>query len=72
MIPSTILDLFEPQNALNIHPSVLPKYRGAAPIQWALINGDRETGVSVQELSKGKFDRGRLLGQRAVVSHGFL
>lgn len=68
MIPSSIFELFEPLNTLNVHPSLLPKYRGAAPIQWAIINRDRETGVSIQELSVGKFDRGRLLGQQAVVS----
>ncbi|KAL8281394.1 hypothetical protein RQP46_006078 [Phenoliferia psychrophenolica] len=44
LIPSSLLDLFDPLNALNVHPSLLPKYRGAAPIQWAIINRDRETG----------------------------
>lgn len=47
---------------------MLPHYRGAAPIQWVIINGDHETGVSIQALSKGTFDRGRLLAQRKVVS----
>lgn len=45
---------------------MLPKYRGAAPIQWAIINGDTSTGVSIQELSVGKFDRGRLLASQVV------
>lgn len=67
LIPTALLSLFDPSNALNVHPSLLPKYRGAAPIQWAIINGDGETGVTVQELSKGLFDRGRILGQRRVV-----
>jgi methionyl-tRNA formyltransferase len=37
--------------SLNIHPSILPKYRGAAPINWALINGDKKTGVSIFKVS---------------------
>lgn len=68
LIPSALLDKFLPLNTLNVHPSLLPRYRGAAPIQYTVINGDCEMGVSVQELSKGKFDRGRLLGQKALVS----
>ncbi|KAM0787861.1 hypothetical protein ACM66B_003913 [Microbotryomycetes sp. NB124-2] len=63
LIPSRILSMFEHLHTLNVHPSLLPKYRGAAPIQWTIANGDRETGVTVQELSKGKFDHGRILGQ---------
>lgn len=54
---------------MNVHPSLLPKYRGAAPIQWSIINGDTITGVSIQELSRGTFDQGRLLGSKEVVSH---
>jgi methionyl-tRNA formyltransferase len=45
---------------LNIHTSILPKYRGAAPIQYALLNGDRETGVSIQKMVK-KMDAGDLV-----------
>jgi methionyl-tRNA formyltransferase len=44
----------------NIHTSILPKYRGAAPIQYALLNGDRETGVSIQKMVK-KMDAGDLV-----------
>ncbi|KAI5475890.1 hypothetical protein MNV49_000723 [Pseudohyphozyma bogoriensis] len=44
LIPSSLLSRFHPLSTLNVHPSLLPKYRGAAPIQWALINGDQETG----------------------------
>jgi methionyl-tRNA formyltransferase len=68
MIPSSLLDKFLPLNALNVHPSLLPRYRGASPIQYTIMNGDPEMGVSVQELSKGRFDHGRLLGQRTFVS----
>lgn len=47
---------------INVHPSMLPKYRGASPIQWALANGDRETGVSVLFVTP-KMDAGDLLAQ---------
>jgi methionyl-tRNA formyltransferase len=72
LIPNSLLDYFEPLNTLNVHPSLLPKYRGAAPIQWTIINGDQETGVTVQELSRGKFDCGRILGQESIVRRYFL
>ena len=38
---------------LNIHASLLPKYRGAAPIQWSIINGDEFTGVSIMKMAEG-------------------
>lgn len=38
---------------INLHASLLPKYRGAAPIQWAILNGDKETGVTIQQMEKG-------------------
>ncbi|SCV74325.1 BQ2448_6757 [Microbotryum intermedium] len=66
LIPSSLLSLFPPLNTLNVHPSLLPHYRGAAPIQWAIVKGEQRTGVTVQELSRGRFDRGRILGQREV------
>ena len=49
----------------NIHTSVLPKYRGAAPIQYALLNGDKETGVSIQKMVK-KMDAGDLVNFHTV------
>lgn len=49
----------------NIHTSILPKYRGAAPIQYALLNGDAETGVSIQKMVK-KMDAGDLVHFRTV------
>jgi methionyl-tRNA formyltransferase len=49
--------------AVNLHASLLPKYRGAAPIQWAMINGDRETGVSVITLAD-RMDAGDVLARR--------
>lgn len=41
-----------PRKAVNLHPSLLPKYRGAAPMQWALLNGDKKTGVTTMTVSK--------------------
>ena len=48
---------------LNVHASLLPKYRGAAPIQWALINNERKTGVSIMVMDEG-MDTGPVLSQR--------
>ena len=47
---------------INIHPSLLPKYRGAAPMQWAVANGDTETGVTIQEVG-ARMDAGPILLQ---------
>lgn len=49
----------------NIHTSLLPKYRGAAPIQYALLNGDKQTGVSIQKMVK-KMDAGDLVHSHSV------
>lgn len=68
LIPSRLLDLFPPLSALNVHPSLLPKYRGAAPIQWCIVNGELETGVTIQSLSRGTFDEGQILAQSWQVS----
>lgn len=53
LLPQTVLDI-PPCGVVNIHPSLLPKYRGAAPIQWALINGEKETGVTLMLLDIGE------------------
>jgi len=47
---------------INLHSSLLPKYRGAAPINWAIINGETETGLTVIELNE-QWDAGEMLGQ---------
>ncbi|WWC63255.1 methionyl-tRNA formyltransferase [Kwoniella dejecticola CBS 10117] len=52
IIPLKLLNLFPADHRLNVHPSLLPKYRGAAPVQWTIANGDSSTGVSVQRLVK--------------------
>ena len=53
LLPQTVLDI-PPCGVINLHPSLLPKYRGAAPIQWALINGEKETGVTLMLLDAGE------------------
>jgi methionyl-tRNA formyltransferase len=50
---------------VNVHASLLPKYRGAAPIQWAIIRGERETGVTLMQMDAG-MDTGDMLLERAV------
>jgi methionyl-tRNA formyltransferase len=50
---------------LNVHGSLLPKYRGAAPIQWAIIRGERETGVTLMQMDVG-MDTGDMLGKRTL------
>lgn len=53
LLPQSVLDI-PPCGVINLHPSLLPKYRGAAPIQWALINGEKETGISLMLLDAGE------------------
>ncbi len=55
ILPKEFLDLF-PNGCINVHPSLLPKYRGAAPIQWAIMNGDKKTGVCTMYLDVGMDD----------------
>ena len=52
MIKSDVLEVFEPEGILNIHPSLLPKYRGASPIESAILAGDTEFSVSIMKLAK--------------------
>lgn len=51
--------------SINVHPSLLPKYRGAAPVEWAVINGETETGVCVMFQNEG-WDEGDVLAMRRV------
>ncbi|MBR3176849.1 methionyl-tRNA formyltransferase [Candidatus Saccharibacteria bacterium] len=64
IIPERIINAF-PGGIINIHPSLLPKYRGTTPIESALLNGDTETGVSVMRLVKA-MDAGNILAQVKV------
>ena len=64
ILPEEIINI--PQNgSINLHASLLPKYRGAAPIQWALMNGDKVTGVTIFQISK-KVDTGKILLQKEM------
>ena len=62
ILPQRVLDLV-PQGFINIHASVLPAYRGSAPYQWAVLNGDAETGVSAQYMVR-EMDAGDVVGLR--------
>lgn len=59
IIPQNVIDL-APYGILNVHASLLPKYRGAAPIQWAIANGETETGVTIMQIDAG-LDTGDML-----------
>ena len=64
ILPVDILDL--PRlGCVNVHSSLLPKYRGAAPINWAILNGEDETGVTIQRMAEG-LDTGDILAQRST------
>ena len=65
IIPQTVLDL-PWLGFLNVHPSLLPKYRGPSPIQSAIANGDEETGISIMLLNKG-MDTGPILAQEKII-----
>jgi methionyl-tRNA formyltransferase len=62
ILPPAILDLPR-HGCLNVHTSLLPKYRGAAPIQWAIANGDTGTGVTIMKMDAG-LDTGPIVSQR--------
>ncbi len=64
IIPKDILDI-PIYGCLNVHASILPKYRGAAPIHWALINGETETGVTIMKMDEG-LDTGDILEQAKI------
>lgn len=64
LIPRWMLDL-PPLGNLNLHASLLPKYRGAAPIQWAVANGEQVTGVTTMRIDEG-LDTGPILLQREI------
>ncbi len=59
ILPKEILEV-APFGCINVHASLLPLYRGAAPIQWAILNGDKETGVSIMQMDEG-LDTGDVL-----------
>ncbi|HEU0037302.1 MAG TPA: methionyl-tRNA formyltransferase [Kofleriaceae bacterium] len=64
ILPRAVLEAL-PRGCINVHASILPKYRGAAPVQWAVIHGDVETGVAIMQLDEG-MDTGPVLLERRV------
>ena len=67
ILPNELIEI-PVHGAINLHASLLPKYRGAGPIQWALMNGDKNTGVSIFQI-KQKVDTGDILLQKRVQIH---
>ena len=61
LLPDEILAL-PPKGCINVHSSLLPKYRGSAPIHWAVVNGDKETGVTIMDVV-AELDGGDILAQ---------
>ena len=66
ILPDSIINIPK-YGSINIHPSLLPKYRGSSPIQYSLLNGDKETGVSIINLNS-KVDSGAILGQKTILT----
>jgi len=64
VLPKQLLEI-PPFKAINVHASLLPRYRGPAPIQWAIINGEKETGVTTMMMDEG-LDTGDILLRQAV------
>lgn len=64
ILPGSLLNL-PPHGTINVHGSLLPRYRGAAPIQWAILNGDQATGVTIMQMDEG-LDTGDILLARAL------
>ena len=64
ILPRAVLDAL-PRGCINVHGSLLPYYRGAAPVQWAVIHGEPETGVSIMQLDEG-MDTGPVLLERRI------
>ena len=68
IVPAAILDLF-PRGVINVHPSLLPRHRGPAPIENTILNGDEETGVSLMRLA-AEMDTGPVYAQRTLSLNG--
>ena len=64
ILPKEILDM-TPYGCINVHASLLPSYRGAAPIQWAVINGDKVSGVTTMQMNEG-LDTGDMIMKTEV------
>lgn len=70
IIKSDLLELFEPEGILNLHPSLLPLYRGASPIESAILNGDQDFSVSIMKLVKA-MDAGPIYYQTTLKASEF-
>ena len=62
IIPKPIISIPK-LGVINIHPSLLPKYRGATPTVWALMNGEKETGVTIHFIEDERIDNGNIITQ---------
>lgn len=67
ILPKEVLDMPK-YGCINVHASLLPKYRGASPIQWAILNGDDETGVTTMQMDIGLDDGDILLQKKVPIS----
>jgi methionyl-tRNA formyltransferase len=68
IIPQSMIDI-APRGIVNVHASLLPKYRGAAPVQWAIVNGETRTGVTTMQINAG-LDTGDILLKRETEIRG--
>ena len=66
LIPQSLIEAVP--YTLNVHPSLLPRYRGSSPIQYALLNNDKFTGVTIQSLHPTNFDKGEIISQSAELN----
>jgi methionyl-tRNA formyltransferase len=67
ILPKVVLNL-PPRGCVNVHGSLLPKYRGAGPIQWAIIKGERETGITTMLMDEGMDTGAILLQERLAIN----
>jgi methionyl-tRNA formyltransferase len=67
ILPETLLNAY-PKGAINVHFSLLPKYRGAAPVNWAIVNGETRTGVTTMRMDAGLDTGGILLKRETGIS----
>ena len=66
LLPKEVLDI-PPLGCVNVHASLLPKYRGAAPIQWAVMNGEQVSGVTTMQMGVGLDDGDMLLKEEVIL-----
>lgn len=66
ILPESVLNIPK-YGSINVHGSLLPKYRGAAPIQWSVINGDKETGITTMYMDKGMDTGDMILKEKVLI-----